>query len=1002
MKSPTKILALLVVFTQLCVGLAEAAQDFSIEISSTTGGQVTGPAGVAAGEDAAFTITAAEAYVIDRVYVNDVAVGRVASYTFTNVMADQSIHAKFVRESADTGGFPREMYFRTPWRFVNRSEAEYDAEHERLDGIISKCFKEELTQNDDVQERYQMNRFAEKYPGKQVICHFNGLGRNPEFEREPFFSGHWRYKNWTDLEQDIDSSTTTLKVADSSKFTMARGRAEGRPDNLIIVPVDENDNKLWDEAEHVLLTAIVDSTTIEVQRGQWNTTARAFSASRTLVANHEVNGPWSTGPSLWIYNLSDNSPRDENGKNCADVLSDQIASWFEEGGYLEHFTGIQFDIAKQVSGIERFYQKLRSKVGDDILLLADGGVDNSQRVTQYMSGMEAEGWCGPHIHDYTKWSNALNYFDYWERFSEQTPTLNYTVHKADGDYSVLADRQRARLDFAAATAIGIAYATTLRPDDALEPRAPKYPSGHLEVWDETLGGDLQQAHWLGQPVGPLRHVAKTTPDQLSGHGVSISDDFIASWSSTSGSTTFSREAGTPNALKITAAGDATYNNFTHPGGDLTLFVDARMSGNAHLPKPLSATIGNVTLRGYVGTLGDAPICFYFRDIPAGDIDITFECAASINLFMKDFTIHNSPAALAREFQHGVVLANPSTQATNFALDALFPNWSFSRLNGTQTNSIGDGNDGSRVGTSISSAPENGIFLRKVTYTAPVETTYRPDLDFDSVQGKNQWRYYEYEGGVYSELNWDADDGYWQGSETWIRIWEDSCHPANKEVVRVWEAPLTGEVSIQGAVRKVNITGGNGVVATLRHNGEVIWGPQVIAFDDGVGFSYDLSRNVLKGDHVYFHLNDNGNFIKDATSWGATITFTPDPDADNDGMDDPWEVLTFGGTDMPEGSASDDADGDGMNNLGEYVAGTDPQDVNSLFYISTIEGPAPNGDVELAFPSVAGRIYDIEMSLDLLSRNWTPVATNISATPPQNTVTVNAQQDAVFYRVTARR
>jgi hypothetical protein len=76
-------------------------------------------------------------------------------------------------------------------------------------------------------------------------------------------------------------------------------------------------------------------------------------------------------------------------------------------------------------------------------------------------------------------------------------------------------------------------------------------------------------------------------------------------------------------------------------------------------------------------------------------------------------------------------------------------------------------------------------------------------------------------------------------------------------------------------------------------------------------------------------------------------------------------------------AAADADGDGRNNLQEYLAGTDPTDSTSSFKnIGTDQGAAqqPN-DCVISWPSVSGKQYVIERSSSLVSPNWTSIATN---------------------------
>ncbi len=58
-------------------------------------------------------------------------------------------------------------------------------------------------------------------------------------------------------------------------------------------------------------------------------------------------------------------------------------------------------------------------------------------------------------------------------------------------------------------------------------------------------------------------------------------------------------------------------------------------------------------------------------------------------------------------------------------------------------------------------------------------------------------------------------------------------------------------------------------------------------------------------------------------------------------------------------AQDDADGDGMTNLQEYLAGTVPTDPNSVFRITILVAGASNANVRLTWPAVPGKSYQVQ-------------------------------------------
>jgi hypothetical protein len=82
------------------------------------------------------------------------------------------------------------------------------------------------------------------------------------------------------------------------------------------------------------------------------------------------------------------------------------------------------------------------------------------------------------------------------------------------------------------------------------------------------------------------------------------------------------------------------------------------------------------------------------------------------------------------------------------------------------------------------------------------------------------------------------------------------------------------------------------------------------------------------------------------------------DSDDDGMPDFWE-RNHGLNRLDANDAADDADGDGISNLEEYRAGTDPRDAAS--YLRIVElGTDPAG-VWMLFPAEPGRSYTVQFS-----------------------------------------
>ncbi|NKB24666.1 MAG: hypothetical protein GKR87_09900 [Kiritimatiellae bacterium] len=112
-----------------------------------------------------------------------------------------------------------------------------------------------------------------------------------------------------------------------------------------------------------------------------------------------------------------------------------------------------------------------------------------------------------------------------------------------------------------------------------------------------------------------------------------------------------------------------------------------------------------------------------------------------------------------------------------------------------------------------------------------------------------------------------------------------------------------------------------------------------------------------------------------------------PDSDGDGLPDAWEVIHFG---SHAGLPNADDDGDGVTNIDEFKAGTDPNDPESLFQFIEVElvlvqGVAGAQGRMIRWSSMPDRTYAVLRSSNLMS-GFVPIVTGIDTTPPANSYT----------------
>ena len=137
-----------------------------------------------------------------------------------------------------------------------------------------------------------------------------------------------------------------------------------------------------------------------------------------------------------------------------------------------------------------------------------------------------------------------------------------------------------------------------------------------------------------------------------------------------------------------------------------------------------------------------------------------------------------------------------------------------------------------------------------------------------------------------------------------------------------------------------------------------------------------------------------------TQWYSLLISGPDSDSDSDGMPDYWESQYFSGP--TAATATLDSDGDGADNLAEYISGYNPTDSNSVFAVTGFKAP-PTGGVPfiLSWNPVEGRIYNIGWSDSLIYSPFSDISGDLPYSVNVYTDMVERAGQQNFYHVNVR-
>jgi hypothetical protein len=679
------------------------------------------------------------------------------------------LRGRALLERVGARGFPHATLFRTIESLVRRNMPIADVVPiaQNYDLILMKALDEEIIGNQKVAPYLQA--IKARYADKIVLDHFLWNGRHPLSTQPEVFPGHWLLLSGTPLTANAAAGDAVLQVGDSG--ALRAGEAAQ------ITALDASGKPDWSKVEQIKVTSVA-AGRATVERGAYGSTAIAFSARSARVAAH-ANIPYSDPP-VWLYNYCLEAPRDGQGRRFIEALADTLAGYLKPGAILAGLDGYQFDVAAFTTGsflqgarridcdndgapdagylngvssyglgAASFFSGLRSRLGDDVILISETTGGRGERSLPYANGIENESF--PDFHSWDHFASAFQKYRYWVE-NARAPRISYLQLKETSEaFSGCPDQDRGRnwtYRLALAASLMADGYFALMPlneaDRKCDYNDPKYKVSFAEP-DEFMAGRDNKFGYLGKPVEDARRVgAAGGPSLLPGGDFEggLAGATVATLGSSRATVvqdtanpaqgkaslkasvtaldpdpddakvrvTFTRfpvQKGKEYAIRFKVRAETVYGKIDplYAGLPRRVPFDVLVAGKqTPTPtniQPLMEVIADGTWRDYVLSFVAA----------ADDAGATLRMSLGNepgDVWLDDLSVTEGGAdVFARRFENGVVLMNASSSPFAFDLGKLFPGTSLRRIDGVVDKVV---NDGQAVGPTVTVPARDALIL----------------------------------------------------------------------------------------------------------------------------------------------------------------------------------------------------------------------------------------------------------------------------------------------------